>query len=97
MDKQKKRELMSFWLFGTFLIITSAVTVYAYMVPEPFTGSVVGTKIFGEMNYWIFVVATTVLCGAGYFIYGALLNRGDDDDDGEEDMEDMEDMGGMEE
>ncbi|MBW8011019.1 MAG: hypothetical protein FVQ83_07240 [Chloroflexi bacterium] len=89
MDNQKKRELMSFWLFGTFIIVIVAVTVFAYMVPE------VGTRIFSEMNYWIFVVATAVLCVAGYFIYGAILNR-EDDDDGDE-MGGMEHMGGMEE
>lgn len=87
MNNEKKLGLMSFWLFGTFIIIVVAVSVFAYLVPE------VGTRIFGELNYWIFVGSTLVLSVAWYYIYRAILGRDEDDDD---DM-DMDHSGGMEE
>ncbi len=56
MDDQAKRlGLMKFWLFGTFTIIWTAMTVYV--------GGAIGTgmAIFGERNYWIAVVVAVFI------------------------------------
>jgi hypothetical protein len=68
-EKTKMLGLMKFWLFGTFIIIFAAVTVY--------TGAAVGTglDILGEANYWYAMVLTAALCVAWYFVYRWYLNR----------------------
>lgn len=66
-DKTKMLKLMRFWLFGTFIIVYAAVTVYA--------GQLVGLEIMKEANYWYIIVATAVLCVAAYFGYQWWLNR----------------------
>ncbi|HLB45832.1 MAG TPA: hypothetical protein VJL59_02290 [Anaerolineales bacterium] len=66
-DKTKMLKLMRFWLFGTFIIVFAAVTVYA--------GQLVGLEIMKEANYWYIIVATAALCVAAYFGYQWWLNR----------------------
>ena len=69
MDKDKKLILMNFWIFGAFVIIWASSTIYV--------GSVVGTgtAIFREMNYWIAIIVSGLLCGLWYFGYSKYLNR----------------------
>ena len=69
-EKTKKLGLMRFWLFGAFVIVIVAATVYV--------GGAIGTglAILRELNYWIAVVVTAVLCAVWYFGYKAWLNRG---------------------
>ena len=66
-DKTKMLKLMRFWLFGTFIIVYAAVTVYA--------GSIVGMAILREAGYWYIIIVTAVLCVAAYFGYQWWLNR----------------------
>lgn len=66
-NKTKMLKLMRFWLFGTFIIVFAAVTVYA--------GMIVGLEIMKETGYWIIIVSTAVLCVAAYFGYNWWLNR----------------------
>jgi hypothetical protein len=68
-DKEKMLRLMRFWLFGTFLIIFAAATVYI--------GGVLGTglKIFGELNYWLTMLIAAVLSFAAYYLYKWYLGR----------------------
>jgi hypothetical protein len=68
-EKTKKLGLMRFWLFGAFVIVIVAATVYV--------GGAIGTglAILRELNYWIAVVVTGALCAIWYFGYKAWLNR----------------------
>ncbi len=68
-DKEKMLDLMRFWLFGTFLIIVIAATVYA-------GGALgLGMFIFRELYYWLAVVITGVLCMVWFYAYEWYLNR----------------------
>jgi hypothetical protein len=68
-DKEKLLGLMKFWLFGTFLIIFVAATVY--------TGGAVGLGlvILRQAGYWIAIVITAILCVVWYYIYKWYLGR----------------------
>ncbi len=68
-ENNKKLNLMRFWLFGTFIIIWAAVLVYI--------GGVWGTglSILSQVNFWIAVVVTAVLCVLWYYLYKWLLER----------------------
>lgn len=68
-DKEKMLDLMRFWLFGTFLIIVIAATVYA-------GGALgLGMLIFRELYYWLAVVITGVLCMVWFYAYEWYLNK----------------------
>ena len=68
-EKDNKLKMMRFWIFGTFIIIMTGVTIYI--------GSVVGTStaIFGEMRFWIAIFVSAILCVLGYFAYDKYLDR----------------------
>lgn len=67
-DEQKKKiKLMRFWLFGTFIIVWTAVTAYA--------GVYTGLAIFREPNYWIIIIVAAIACIGGDFGYEAWLRR----------------------
>ncbi len=68
-DKETMLKLMRFWLFGTFIILFTAVTVYV--------GGALGTglAIFGELYFWLAMVITAALCVLWYFIYKWYLDR----------------------
>ena len=68
-DKEKMLGLMRFWLFGTFIIIFAATTVYL--------GGAVQTGLFilQAPNFWIAMVVAAVLCVVWYFVYKWYLNR----------------------
>ncbi len=69
MEIEQKLKLMKFWIFGTFIIVVTAATMYV--------GSLggLGTVIFREMNYWIAIIVSGLLCGLWYFGYSKYLNR----------------------
>jgi len=69
MDKEKMLGLMRFWLFGTFIIVFAAVSVY--------TGGVLklGLAIYGQTNFWLAMAIAAVLCVVWYFIYKGYLNK----------------------
>ena len=68
-ENNQKLNLMRFWLFGTFIIIWAAVSVYL--------GGVLGLgmRILGELNFWIAFVVTAVLCVLWYYLYKWILGR----------------------
>ena len=68
-EKTKMLGLMKFWLFGTFIIIFAATTVY--------TGGALGLGllIMQEAFYWYAMVITAALCVAWYYVYRWYLNR----------------------
>ena len=63
----KTIKLTRFWLFGTFIIVFAAVTLYG--------GLFVGTAIFRELNYWLIIIITAVLCIGGVFGYEWWIKR----------------------
>ena len=67
MEKDKLLKLMRFWLFGTFIIVFAAVTVFA--------GMIVGMAIFSQLNYWLIIGITAIVCVAGYYIYKGYLDK----------------------
>ena len=68
-DKEKMLGLMRFWLFGTFIIIFAATTIYL--------GGAIGSgmMILQQPNFWISMVVTAILCVAWYFVYKWYLGR----------------------
>ena len=68
-ENTKKLGLMRFWLFGAYIIILVAVTVYLV------AGLGLGTPIFREINYWLAWVIVAVLFVAAYYGYRWYLNR----------------------
>ena len=70
MEKQKMLNLMKFWLFGTFLIIWVAATIYL--------GGALGLGLgvlFSLPKYWISVLLAAVLSVISYYIYKWYLDR----------------------
>jgi len=62
-DKEKMLRLMRFWLFGTFVIIFAAVTVYI--------GGALGfgLLILSQPNYWLAMFIIAALSAAIYYFY----------------------------
>lgn len=69
MDKEKMLNLMRFWLFGTFVIVFVAATIYV--------GVALGTglAIFKEPFFWLAMLITGVLCVVWYYIYKWYLDK----------------------
>jgi len=67
MNEDKKLKLMKFWLFGTFIILVAAFTVYM--------GMFAGLAIFAEWRYWLVVVIAAVLSIGSFFLYQGLINK----------------------
>ena len=67
MNEDKKLKLMKFWLFGTFVIVIAAVTVYL--------GMFAGLSLFSEWRYWLVVVIAAVLSIGSFFLYQGILNK----------------------
>lgn len=67
MDDDKKLKLMRFWLFGTFVIVFAAATV--------FVGQFTGLAILADWRYWVSMIVTAALCVAAFYVYKAILNK----------------------
>ena len=67
MTDDKKLKLMKFWLFGTFVILVTAITIYL--------GMFAGVSLFSEWRYWLGVVIAAVLSIGSYFLYQGMLNK----------------------
>ncbi len=68
MDKQKLLNLMRFWLFGTFIIVFVATTIYVGM----YTNRDWMLALRSSFPIW---GITAVLCVIWYFIYKWYLSR----------------------
>jgi len=68
-DTESLLRLMRFWLFGTFVIVFAAVSMYV--------GGALGTGllIFKELYFWLAMVVTAALCVLWYFVYKWYLER----------------------
>lgn len=68
-DKEKMLGLMKFWLFGTFIIIFAATSIFIGGALKT------GLLILQQPNFWISIVVTAVLCVAWYYVYKWYLGR----------------------
>ena len=68
-DKEKMLKLMRFWLFGTFVIIFTAVTIYI--------GAALGfgLLVMRQTNYWLAMFVIAALSAAIYYFYKWYLFR----------------------
>lgn len=66
-DQNKSLKLMRFWIFGTFLIIFVAATIYL--------GFFFGVAVFTELRYWLAILITAALSAGWYFLYKWYLER----------------------
>jgi len=69
MDKAKMLKLMRYWLFGTFILIFAAATIY--------TGGAlgVGLAILKTFNYWLVMFIAAALCVASFYLYKWWINK----------------------
>ena len=67
MNDDKKLKLMKFWLFGTFVILFAAITIYM--------GMFAGISLFAEWRYWLVMVIAAVLSIGSFFLYQGMLNK----------------------
>ncbi len=67
MDKEKMLKLMKFWLFGTFVILFAATTV--------FIGQFIGLELMKTWEYWGTMAAAAVLSYLVYVIYKGYLEK----------------------
>ncbi|MBT3240049.1 MAG: hypothetical protein HON98_04975 [Chloroflexi bacterium] len=67
MDKEKMLRLMKFWLFGTFVILFAATTVYL--------GQFLGLEIMKTWEYWVTMAAAAVLSYLIFVFYKGYLAK----------------------
>ena len=67
MNDDKKLKLMKFWLFGTFVILVAAITIYM--------GMFAGLDLFSKWQYWLVMVIAAVLSIGSFFLYQGMLNK----------------------
>ncbi len=68
MDTEKKLKLMRFWLFGTFVIVFSAMTAFLFILAA-------GNIKLAIQAGWSINFLTAVLCVAAYYFYKWYLGR----------------------
>jgi len=68
-ENAKKLGLMRYWLFGAYIIILVAVTVYLVAALG------LGAPILREINYWLAWLIVAVLFVAAYYGYRWYINR----------------------
>jgi hypothetical protein len=61
--------LMRYWLFGTFVIVFSAVTIFA---GGPLG---LGLSVFSISAFWLAMAIVAVLCVVWYYIYKGYLGK----------------------
>jgi len=67
MDKEKMLKLMRFWIFGTFVILFSAATVYLGQFP--------GLEIMKTREYWVTMAAAAGLSYSVFVFYKGYLAK----------------------
>lgn len=67
MDKEKMLKLMKFWLFGTFIILFAATTV--------FIGQFTGLEIIKTWQYWATMGSAALLSIGAFEIYKRYLDK----------------------
>ena len=70
-DKQKRLNLMRFWLFGTFVIVWAATFTFTYLWVAPISSNIMDV-VMTALPVW---VITAVLAVIWYFGYKWWLGR----------------------
>jgi hypothetical protein len=70
-EKQKKLNLMKFWLFGSYAIIAAAISAFLFMIYVGLGKSAV--EILKLPIFWIFLVGVGVLFIIVFFIYKTVI------------------------
>lgn len=66
-EKEKRLNLMRYWLFGSYSIIVAAISAFMYMIlPDDF---------YKLSEYWGFILGLAVLFAAVFYIYRGVMNR----------------------
>jgi len=60
-DTEKKLRLMRFWLFGSFILVFTVITLYV--------GLWIGTAILGVWQYWVSMVGAALVFAGFYLVY----------------------------
>ena len=64
-DKQKRLNLMRFWLFGTFVIVWAATFTFTYLWTAPLSASITDV-VMTALPVWIITAVLTVIWYFGY-------------------------------
>jgi len=70
-EKQKKLNLMKFWLFGSYAIIAAAISTFLFMIYVGLGRPAV--EILKLPVFWIFLVGLGALFIIVFFIYQTVL------------------------
>ena len=74
-DKQKRLNLMRFWLFGTFVIVWAATLTFTYLWVAPVSSNFMDV-VMTALPVW---VITAILAVVWYFGYKWWLGRSEDE------------------
>ena len=74
-ENEKLLNLMRFWLFGTFIIVFAAITIYLGSVAGSIAGRQTVNPLLALRAGWPIWVVTGVLCVATYYGYKWYLGR----------------------
>jgi hypothetical protein len=66
-EKEKKINLMRYWIFGLFCIVFAAFSVYF--------GLFLGSSLLTLPAYWFAIAIAAVLCVAAFYLYKWYLGR----------------------
>ena len=72
-EKQKKLNLMKYWLFGSYAIIAAAISAFLFVLFVGLGGTAV--DILKLPAFWIFLVGLAVLFIIVFVIYKAIVTR----------------------
>ena len=72
-EKQKKLNLMKYWLFGSYAIIAAAISAFLFVLFVGLGGTAV--DILKLPAFWIFLVGLAVLFIIVFVIYKGIVTR----------------------
>ncbi|MGD8456103.1 MAG: hypothetical protein PVF83_06945 [Anaerolineales bacterium] len=72
-EKQKKLNLMKYWLFGSYAIIAAAISTFLFILFVGLGGS--AADILKLPVFWIFLVGLALLFVIVYLIYKAIVDK----------------------
>jgi hypothetical protein len=64
-ENAKRLRVVRFWLIGVFLIILAALVSFGFIFPD----------LFGELYFWLGIIAAAILFIAYYFLYRWWISR----------------------
>ena len=79
---EKKLNLMKYWLFGTFAIVSAAITAFVYLMIDNINNikpDAATTQWYGLPLYWVFLGGFAVLLIIFFLIYKAVIEKDQSD------------------